>query len=196
VGAPDFFELRVRELADEVAARTAAPGGGSVAALVLALAAALTEMAARFADGHWTEAQGAAAQASALRRRAEPLARKDAEAYTAALEALRRPRGADPEERDRALGDALSDAAEVPLEIATVAADVAALAADVAERGNPNLYGDAIAAAILAEAAARVGANLVAINLTMTEEDQRVAGARAHADAAARSTRRAITAGT
>jgi formiminotetrahydrofolate cyclodeaminase len=75
-----------------------------------------------------------------------------------------------------------------------VAADIAALAADVVERGNPNLRGDAAAGAVLAEAAARISANLVAINLTMQEEDERVARALALADNATRSAKRAVRA--
>jgi len=191
-GDSDLFELRLRDLVGEISARTPAPGGGSVAAIVLTLAAGLTEMAARFADGHWAEAGEAVAQASRLRDRAEPLAHRDAEAYAAALEALRHPRGSNPEERNRLLGEALSRAADVPLEIASVAADVAALARDIVVHGNPNLYGDALAGAILAEAAARIGASLVAINLTMAKDDPRVVRAHGLADAAARSVRQAI----
>ena len=81
-----------------------------------------------------------------------------------------------------------------PVGVAEVAADVAALAAEVAERGNPNLRGDAAAAAVLAEAAARIGANLVTINLTMREEDERVARVLSLADNAARSAKRAVAA--
>jgi formiminotetrahydrofolate cyclodeaminase len=195
VATPDFLDLTIRELAAEVGARTPAPSGGSVAAIVLMLAAGLTEMAARFADGQWSEAAGAAAQAARLRTLAEPLPREDAEAYAAALEALRRPAAGDPAERDRLLGEALSRAADVPLRIAEVAADVAALAADVVEHGNPNLKGDAAAGAIFAEAAARAAAHLVSINLAATRGDDRAARAAALADAAARSVRRSLAAG-
>jgi formiminotetrahydrofolate cyclodeaminase len=122
------------------------------------------------------------------------LAQEDAAAYSLALAVLREPGGAGPEERDARIGDALSHAAEVPLQIAEVAADIAALAADVVERGNPNLRGDAAAAAVLAEAAARISANLVAINLTMQEEDERVARALMLADNATRSAKQAVRA--
>jgi len=46
-----------------------------------------------------------------------------------------------------------------------VAAEVAEMAADITRAGNPNLAGDAIAGALLAEAAAQAAARLVAINL-------------------------------
>lgn len=190
--SPDFLERRVRDLLDDVADRTPAPAGGSVAALVVAMAAALTAMAARFSYDHWEEAGGAVAQAEALRERAAPLARADAEAYGRALEALRAPKDGDAAARDEAIGRALAEAAAVPLEIAAIATDVALLAADVAEHGNPNLRGDATAAAGLAEASARVAANLVAINLAATEEDGRVTRARSLAAAASEAASRAL----
>jgi len=188
-----YLETPLHELLDRVAEKTPAPGGGSAAGIVTAMAAGLVTMAARF-SADWAEAPGAAAQAETLRARAAPLAQADADAYSDALAVLREPGGGDPEERDARIGDALSHAAEIPLQIAEVAADIAALAADVVERGNPNLRGDAAAGAVLAEAAARISANLVAINLTMQEEDERVARALALADNATRSAKRAVRA--
>jgi formiminotetrahydrofolate cyclodeaminase len=64
------------------------------------------------------------------------------------------------------VSDAEAEASKSPLEIARVAADLAELAAELATNGNPNLKGDAIAGALLAEAAAQSAARLVAINLT------------------------------
>jgi formiminotetrahydrofolate cyclodeaminase len=191
----EYLNRNLEQLLGDIAARTPEPGGGSVAAIATAMAAGLAAMSARFSTDDWDEARGAIAQAESLRERSLPLAQADAEAYAEAIALLRRPKGDDPEERDRALGEALSRAAAVPLEIAGAAADVALLSAEIAERGNPNLRGDAAAAAILAEAAARMAANLVVINLSMTEEDERVARALSLADAAAKASRRAVAAG-
>jgi methenyltetrahydrofolate cyclohydrolase len=144
-----------------VAARTAAPGGGSVAGVVAALAAALTEMAARYADD-----DEAATRAAALRTHCLGLAEEDAAAYAAVLET----KG---EERERAL----SRAADVPLELAETAVEIAAAADRLAATGNPTLRGDAETAGFLARAAARAAANLVEINLE-GRDDPRVERAR------------------
>jgi formiminotetrahydrofolate cyclodeaminase len=172
-----FAEKSVSELCDTVAAETSAPGGGSVAAIAGALAASLVAMGARFSD-QWEDAPGAVAQAEALRARLLPLADEDANAYENFLLARRMSRDVEPEVRDAAIGDALSRAADVPLAIAEAAHDVASLAAGLAERGNPNLRGDAATAALLAEAATRATANLVEINLATREDDERIARAR------------------
>ena len=185
----------VEDFLDSIAAETPAPGGGSVAAVVVEMAASLAAMAARFAREHWDGAAGALAQAEALRARAAPLAQEDAEAYEAVLTAMRMPRDLEAEVRNTLIGDTLSRAADAPLKIAETAADVAELGATLAEEGNPNLRGDAAAAAVLSEAAARAAANLVEINLATTESDERIGRARELAQAARVAAERALAAG-
>ncbi len=53
------------------------------------------------------------------------------------------------------------------MHILRIAAEVATLAADMAETGNRNLEGDALAGALLAEAAARSAATLAQLNVSM-----------------------------
>lgn len=144
---------------DAVAARTPAPGGGSSAGWATGLGAALVEMAARFA-GDWDQAH----RARELRLQALEQAEIELAAYEPVLEALRLPRD-DPDRAGR-IDAARTEASQSPLALARVAAEVAELAAELAGGGNPNLAGDAIAGALLAEAAAQAAAKLVAINLT------------------------------
>ncbi|HYY34560.1 MAG TPA: cyclodeaminase/cyclohydrolase family protein [Gaiellaceae bacterium] len=188
----DFSSESLRGFCDTVAAETPAPGGGSVAAIVAGFGAALAAMVARFSTEQWEEAPGAVAQAEALRARLLPLADEDARAYESVLVALRLPRELQPEARDAAIGEALSRAADVPLAIAETALDVSSLAAELAERGNPNLRGDAATAALLGEAAVRATANLVEINLSMRADDERIARARELVEMARRISRRVL----
>jgi formiminotetrahydrofolate cyclodeaminase len=149
-----------------------------VTATATALAAALVEMAANFTAGVAPEFE----RAGELRTRALKLAEIELHAYEPVLEALRLPRE-DPERADR-VSAAQVEASKSPVEIARVAADLAELAAEVATNGNPNLRGDAIAGALLAEAAAQAAARLVAINLTDGPEVEEAAGHARRAGAA------------
>jgi formiminotetrahydrofolate cyclodeaminase len=156
------------------------------------MAASLAAMAARFSTEQWEDAAGAVAQAEALKARLLPLAGEDAQAYENVLLALRMPKDVDEEVRDAAIGDALSRATDVPMAIAGAAVDVATLACELAQRGNPNLHGDAAAAVFLAEAAVRTSANLVEINLATREGDERLDRARERVEMARRISRRVL----
>jgi formiminotetrahydrofolate cyclodeaminase len=177
------FDETLAGFVDKIAAKTSAPGGGATAAVVTTMAAALAEMAAQFSSKHWDDAGEAAARARELRERAAPLAQADAEAYEAVIAARGGP----------AYDEALSRAADIPLAMAEAAAEVAEVAAELAARGNPNLRGDAVTAALLAEASARAAANLVEINLAERNGDRRVDRARELASAAGAAARRALT---
>lgn len=162
-------ERPLRELLDDLAAQTPAPGGGSSAAWATAVAAALVEMAAAFSDRP-TE------RARELRAQALDLAERELTAYVPVLEAARLPKD-DPARPER-LGQALSDAADSPLEIARTAAEVAELARELRDTGNRTLEGDANTAAQLAAAATRAAARLVEINLKASPDDPRLAEAK------------------
>ena len=181
-----LLDLRLREFLDEVAAEGRTPGGGSAAALVTALAAGLLAKVARGSTETWPDAAGIAAEAECLRERATPLAETDAEHYEAALRARAHSSAEEGDKRDFALGRAYAKAAEPPLQIVRTATDVAQLALAVAENGNPALRADAVTGALLAAAAARAGAELVAVNLTASASDPRVLEAAKLAEEAAR----------
>jgi len=176
-------------------ARIATPGdplgGGSAAAVVVGIAAALVGMAAR-ASSEWNEAAGAIVQADQLRSRSAPLAQADADAYADARETLRRRSTLEPETRDETIRKALAQAAEVPLLIATIACDVTALATHVAENGAGEIRGDAAVAAVLAAAAARAAANLVQVNLATVPDDERLRRAHRLVSESAAHARRAL----
>jgi len=180
-----LLDRSLREFLDDVAAAGRTPGGGSAAALVTALAAALLAKIARTSTA-WPESRGIAAQAESLRDRAAPLAQADAEEYEAALRAREDDGTQAGERRDFALGRAYARAAEPPLQIARAAADVAELAVVVARNGDPAFHADAVIAALLAAAAASSAAELVGVNLTAAARDERVREAGRLAENAAR----------
>jgi formiminotetrahydrofolate cyclodeaminase len=188
----NFRTLSLGELLDELAAADPAPGSGAVAALVVAAAGALLTGAARASRPTWPDAGGVAAQAALLRTRGFELAAEISDAYARALAVLEAPSGESAEERDASIAQALSHAADAPLEIARAAGDAAELAALVTERGEPATQGDAGAAALLAVGAARAAASLVDINLTAVPGDIRVDRARKLAADAEYAARRAL----
>ena len=169
--------LRIDPLLDALASEQPAPGGGSAAALVGAMAAALCAKVAGFSgDG------GSVAQAAALCRRLTALAEEDARLFTSALSELER------RDDDFKLGRALEQAADAPLRIAEACADVASLASALAEASSQH-QADARSAAALAAGAARASALLVEVNLGVRDNDERVQLAQrlsAQADAASR----------
>ena len=185
----EYLDLPLGAFLDLVARGNPAPGGGSVAAVAVALAAGLSGMAARLSAGQLADAEGLADRADVAMRRVAPLARIDAESYGRVLDAYREP---DSETRSESVSDALSGAADVPLAVAEIGNEVAGIAARLVEEGNPNLEGDAIAALLLAEAGVRAATVLVEINLSSANvEDDRLGRANELADETAATVRRA-----
>jgi methenyltetrahydrofolate cyclohydrolase len=154
----EYSQRSLRELLDDVAARTPAPGGGTSAAWTTGIAAALVEMAAAFAED-----ADATARAAELRVRALELAEQELHSYEPVIEARRLPDG-EPGKQER-LREALTTAADTPRVIEAVAAEVAELARRLAAAGKPSLAGDAETAALLAEAAHKAAKRLAEINL-------------------------------
>jgi methenyltetrahydrofolate cyclohydrolase len=162
-----LLECSVAELLDRFAAKQPAPGAGAAAAITAGMAAGLLAMAARFSTTQLIDSAGRAAHADRVREQVVALAERDAEAYQAVLAAFALPREPDPDVRRRQIRRTLERAAQVPAEIAEAASEVATEAIEVAERGNPNLRGDALTAATLAAAAAQAAAELVRINVEL-----------------------------
>jgi methenyltetrahydrofolate cyclohydrolase len=138
-------ELRVGEFLAALGERTPTPASGAATALTGALAAGLTELAARFAGD-----EDAVVQAKAAVTRLLELADEDAQAYTAFMA-----------QRNDATRARIID---VPEEIAALADEVAALAESVGAQLRSSVAGDAEAAAELARAAARVARRLAELN--------------------------------
>jgi glutamate formiminotransferase/formiminotetrahydrofolate cyclodeaminase len=167
-----------------VASSSPTPGGGSVAAHVGALAAALAQMVAGLTTGRKkyvavdAEMRELGLKAAGLVNTLSQHVARDAESYSAVSVAYKLP--SEPEDaankRKAAITDALLGAAEVPLETARACAQVAELAATCAVKGNTNAVSDAGVAALLADAACRGAVYNVRINVSALEDKSRGAG--------------------
>ena len=173
---PSYLGLPVSQFLDQLAGPEPAPSGGGAAALAVSMGAGLCAMAARLSSGQLPEAEDLAAAAQRTAARAAELIQADADSYRGVIDAQRQQHG-DAGARRRKIAAALAAAAGVPMEIAELAAGVARLAARLAADGNPNLRGDAITGALLAEAGARAAAVLVGINLAGAADNDRAARA-------------------
>ena len=138
-------ELQVGEFLAALGERTPTPASGAATALTGALAAALAELAGRFAGD-----EEAVIRAKALVTRLVELADEDAEAYTAFMAER------SDETRARII--------EIPQEIAGHAEEVAELAQRVRAQLTSSVAGDAEAAVELARSAARVARRLAELN--------------------------------
>ncbi|MEJ5309042.1 MAG: glutamate formimidoyltransferase [Anaerolineae bacterium] len=145
---------------DAVAANTPAPGGGAVAALAGALAAALVAMVGRLTVGkrRYADVQEVAAsavvQAEKLRAKLTTAMDEDSAAFNAVMAAYKLPKATAEEQhiRDAAIQEATAHAIEVPLATARAALEALELALLVAGKGNVNAASDAATAAWMAMA--------------------------------------------
>jgi len=194
--------LSLRAFADETSTDSPAPGGGSVAALCGALAAALAGMVAALTHGRKGH-EGTRAQmeelASAAQEHKDAFLRaidEDTDAFDRFLAATRLPKRTpgDKARREEAVHAAAKAAAEVPLAVLRRAVQVLPLARAAATHGNPASASDAGVAAIAAGAAAEAAYLNVRINLpeiqdavwrvaAEAEAEHLVLAARAEADA-------------
>jgi formiminotetrahydrofolate cyclodeaminase len=175
-----YTDGTIQAYLDKLAGASPEPGGGSVAALVGALGAALVTMVTDLTLGKekYASVQDEMAQiktkAEALRLRLGEMVTLDAQAYGAVATAMQLPKGTEAEKsaREAALQAALKGAATVPLQVAEAAVEVARLSLPAAELGNTNAVSDAGVAVILADAAAQSAALNVKINVTWIADEE------------------------
>ncbi|HXG37683.1 MAG TPA: cyclodeaminase/cyclohydrolase family protein [Bacteroidota bacterium] len=174
-----LIDKTVSGFLDEVASNSAAPGGGSVAALAGALGAGLTAMVCRLTIGKKkyaeveAEMQEVLGKVEELRAHFTELIEKDTEAFQAVMRAFSLPKDTDEqkEARSSAIQEATKSAALVPLQVMELCERTLPLTQIVATKGNVNSLSDAGVAASMLYAAC-VGAALnVRINLSTIQDD-------------------------
>ena len=162
-----LVRLRVKDFVAETASESPAPGGGSVAACLGALGAALATMVANLSahkrgwDARWKEFSDVAEQGQALIAELTALVDEDTAAFNRIMDALSMPKGSEEEKAARAaaLEAATLYAASVPLRTMEASLKALPLALEMARKGNPASASDAGVAALAAYAAVR-GAHL------------------------------------
>ncbi len=161
---------------EAVAQATPTPGGGAVAALVGALAAALDEMVARLTLASSRERYASvkaematlAERAAALRRALLEAVSRDSRAFNAVTNAYQIP-PAQPN-REQVIQAALRDAAQVPLDVAAHCLETLKLARTVADRGVDRAAADAATAAYMAQAAVESSALNARVNAALLKD--------------------------
>jgi glutamate formiminotransferase/formiminotetrahydrofolate cyclodeaminase len=177
-GANPLVHASLAGFTERTASEAPAPGGGSVAAAVGAMGAALGTMVANLSshkrgwDERWEEFSAVAERGKAAYVELLALVDKDTEAFNGIMEAWK----AAPEERDEAIQAATRVAIEVPLRVMEVSVDCMQVCADMAESGMAASLSDAGVGALCARTAA-LGAYLnVRINASeLKDEDERKA---------------------
>lgn len=165
---------------DNTAKGTPTPGGGSVAALVGSLGAALLCMVGNFTIGKpkyksvEKDVKEILAEADKLKESLFVLIREDMEAYEKFSRASQMPKDTPPmrEKRKQVLQKTLKEAAEVPWRISQASLQVIELAEKLLPKGNPNLITDVGVGVLLAEAALKSAVLNVKINLSFIKDEE------------------------
>lgn len=162
-----LVDMTLTEFAEETASESPAPGGGSIAAYMGALGAALSTMVANLSahkpgwDDRWKEFSDYAERGHALMIKLLALVDEDTAAFNKIMAVFSMPKST-PEEkaaRAEALETATLYATEVPLRTMEASYDVFDYAEAMAREGNPASVSDAAVGALAARAAV-VGALL------------------------------------
>lgn len=156
-----LVSMTLADFADETASESPAPGGGSIAAYLGALGAALGTMVANLSghkkgwDDRWEEFSGWAEKGQHYKDELLQLVDLDTAAFNKIMEAFGLPKGT-PEEkaaRDRAIQDATKYAIEIPFQVMKAAHGSMTVIKAMAQIGNPNSASDAGVAALCARSA-------------------------------------------
>jgi formiminotetrahydrofolate cyclodeaminase len=162
----------IQQFLDQLASKAPTPGGGSAAAIMGAMGAALVSMVCNLTVGKKNyeavegEMKDVLEQAESLRERLTDMVRADVEVFDRVMGAYGLPKDTDEQKqtRSQAIQEALKAATDVPLECARLCAEVVKLSKTVAEKGNRNVVSDAGVAVLAGYAALRSAALNVYVN--------------------------------
>lgn len=158
-----LIDLTARELAEETASESPAPGGGSISAYMGALAAALGTMVANLTahkaayDDRWEEFSDAAEEGQELLEQLLHLVDEDTAAFNRIMDVFAMPKKTDADKaaRAEAMEAATLYATEVPLRTMQTAFKVFPLLRKMVDDGNQSSVTDAGVGTLAARAAVR-----------------------------------------
>jgi glutamate formiminotransferase/formiminotetrahydrofolate cyclodeaminase len=176
--AKKLMDMTCTGFANETASETPAPGGGSIAAYMGALGAALGTMVANLSshkpgwDERWEEFSDVAVQGQKLKDELLWLVDEDTHSFNLIMNAMGMPKGTEEEKaaRKKAMEEATKYAIEIPFRTVQRAYEVFDLCEAMIKKGNPNSVTDAGVGVLCAKAAV-IGAYLnVRINAAGLED--------------------------
>jgi glutamate formiminotransferase/formiminotetrahydrofolate cyclodeaminase len=176
-------ELSLKKFMEVTASEAPAPGGGSVAAYIGALGAALGTMVANLSshkkgwDDRWEEFSGWAEKGKEIHSRLLFLVDEDTTAFNGVMEAFAMPKKSDEEKaaRHNAIQQATRQAAMVPFNVMEKAFESYSLLMEMAEKGNPNSISDAGVGALAIRSCIKGAYLNVKINLKDLDDKEYVA---------------------
>ena len=175
-----LVDLTVKGFAEETSRESPAPGGGTIAAYMGALGAALGTMVANLSshkagwDDRWEEFSRWADRGQALEAQLLHLVDEDTQAFNRIMAAFGMPKASDEEKaaRSAAIQAATLYAAEVPLQTMRTAMEVFPLCRAMVKDGNPNSITDAGVGALAARAAVLGAGMNVMINASSLKDKE------------------------
>ena len=177
-GNSKLVSMTLSAFANETASESPAPGGGSVAAYIGTLGAALAAMVANISshkkgwDDRWEEFSGWAEKAQKFKKELLLLVDQDTNAFNALMGAFALPKSSDAEKftRAKAIQEATKAAIEIPYQVMQKAYLSMETIRAMAEIGNPNSVSDAGVGAICARSAVMSAFLNVRINASSIED--------------------------
>lgn len=171
-------DTAIEPFLDQLASSAATPGGGSAAAILGGMGAALVSMVCNLTIGKkkYADVEGelkeVLAKAEDLRGRMTDMIQDDVQAFDTVMGAYGMPKESDEEKaaRGEAIQEALKMATDVPIRCCRLAAEVIDLSLVASEKGNLNVISDAGVAVLSAYAALRSAALNVYINAKMISD--------------------------
>jgi formiminotetrahydrofolate cyclodeaminase len=165
---------------DELASKSATPGGGSVSALMGAQSAALTSMVCNLTIGKpkyaevEAEMQALLQKSEALREKLTGLIKADIDVFNRLMAAYGLPKETDEEKvaRTEAIQSVLKAATEVPLDCARACAEAIELSRCAANKGSLGVISDAGAAVMAGYGGLKTAALNVYINTGSLKDRQ------------------------